>query len=154
MRLIGLNANQVGRGMKELRDAGGAVERMHVSPWRQEDQLTFLFVYERAVTFAGRVLWADQDNELGMLQTNFDSPQALNKVIFALKDLHNAIAHNGVILDVRFKTASIHGSIKNLIDIGTEVSDVTFNEVTDYALLLLYMMSELSFTKTECKQFL
>ena len=51
------------------------------------------------------------------------------------------------------KTASIHGGVKNLVDIGTEVSDVTFNEATDYALLLLYMMSELGFTKTECKQF-
>ena len=93
-------------------------------------------------------------NELGMPQTNFNSPQTLNKVIFALKDLRNAIAHNGVILDVRFKTASIHGSVKNLIGIETEVSDITFNEVTDYALLLLYMMSKLGFTKTECKQFL
>ena len=52
------------------------------------------------------------------------------------------------------KTVSIHGSVKNLIGIETEVSDITFNEVTDYALLLLYMMPKLGFTKTECKQFL
>lgn len=93
-------------------------------------------------------------DELGLPQTSFNSPLALNKMIFALKDLRNAIAHNGVILDVRFKTASIHNSVKNLIGIETGVSDITFNEVTDYALLLLYMMSRLGFTKTECKQFL
>lgn len=76
-------------------------------------------------------------DELGIPQTSFDSPQALNKIIFALIDLRNAIAHNGVILDVRFKMASTHNSVKNLVGIEVGVSDVTFNEVTDYTLLLL-----------------
>ena len=85
---------------------------------------------------------------------NFDSPVVLKKIIFSLKDLRNAVAHNGVILDVRFKTGQVHKSIGSLLKNEAGVAGVDFNEIADYAILLVYMMVQLSFTKTECKRFL
>ena len=41
--------------------------------------------------------------DLGM-PTNLDSELRLKDIIFALKDFRNAIAHNGVVLDVRFQS--------------------------------------------------
>ena len=49
-------------------------------------------------------------------------------MFFTLKDFRNAIAHNGVVLDVRFQSGSI-----------------------DYVILLVYLMRRMGFTKTECK---
>lgn len=92
--------------------------------------------------------------DLRMPMGNFDSPVVLKKIIFSLKDLRNAVAHNGVILDVRFKTGQVHKSIGSLLKNEAGVAGVDFNEIADYAILLVYMMVQLSFTKTECKRFL
>lgn len=93
-------------------------------------------------------------NDLRMPTGNFDSPIILNKIIFAFKDLRNAVAHNGIILDVRFKTSRIGGSIGELLKFEMGVNDVAFEEITDYVLLIVYLMARLEFTKTECAQLL
>lgn len=93
-------------------------------------------------------------SEIGLPSRNFNSAQALNKMIFCLKDFRNAIAHNGVVFDVRFKTGDIHNSVKRIVEMDMGISRITFNEISDYALLVLYLMTKLGFTKTECKQFL
>ena len=93
-------------------------------------------------------------DDLGMPSHNFDSPTALKKAIFAFKDLRNAVAHNGVIIDVRFRTGRGHKSVGNLLKFEMGAEGVGFNEITDYSLLLVYLMAKLGFTKTECKQLL
>ena len=92
--------------------------------------------------------------DLGIPVGNFDGPAVLKKIIFSLKDLRNAVAHNGVILDVRFKTGRVHKSVGSLLKNETGVSGVDFREIADYAILLIYLMVKLGFTKTECKRFL
>ena len=90
--------------------------------------------------------------DLGM-PTNLDSEQRLKEIVFALKDFRNAIAHNGVVLDVRFQSGSINTGVTQLIKQETGVGRVDFTDVTDYVVLLVYLMRRMGFTKTECKQF-
>ena len=92
--------------------------------------------------------------DLNMPTQNFDSAKVLKKIIFALKDLRNAVAHNGIVIDVRFKTASVHRSVGELLNFEIHTSGVTFSDITDYTLLLVYLMARLGFSKTECKQLL
>ena len=89
--------------------------------------------------------------DLGM-PVNLDSEQRLKEIIFALKDFRNAIAHNGVVLDVRFKSGSINSGVAQLIKQETGVAGVDFSDITDYVVLLVYLMRQMGFTKTECKQ--
>lgn len=91
--------------------------------------------------------------DLGM-PTNLDSERRLKEMIFVLKDFRNAIAHNGVVLDVRFKSGSINTGITQLIKQETGVGGVDFTDITDYVVLLVYFMMLMGFTKTECKQFI
>lgn len=91
--------------------------------------------------------------DIGM-PTNLNSERILGKAIFTLKDLRNAIAHNGVILDVRFKTGGIDKGVMNLIKQEFDIGDVDFNDITDYVLLMVYLMRKMRFTKTECRQLL
>ncbi len=92
--------------------------------------------------------------DLGMPYANFDCPAILGKMIFALKDLRNAIAHNSIILDARFKTAEVHKSVIQLLKSEMNLEDMYFKEVTDYVLFFIYLMSKLDFPKSECKRFL
>lgn len=88
------------------------------------------------------------------MPTNLTSSTLLADIIFVLKDLRNAIAHNMVVLDVRFKSGSINTGITQLLKQETHVGGVDFNDITDYVILLVYLMRCLGFTKTECRQLL
>jgi abortive infection bacteriophage resistance protein len=91
--------------------------------------------------------------DLGM-PSNLDSKTRLKEIIFALKDFRNAIAHNGVVLDVRFQSGNISTGITQLLKQEMGIGKVDFNDVTDYAILLVYLMRCMNFTRTECRQLL
>lgn len=93
-------------------------------------------------------------SDLGMPTGPFDSPSVLKKMVFAFKDLRNAVAHNGVVLDVRFKTGGVDKVVGELLGSEMGLRGVDFGDIVDYALLLTYLMAGLGFTKTECRQFL
>lgn len=88
------------------------------------------------------------------MPVNVDSEAFLKAMVYALKDCRNAIAHNGVILDVRFKTGNVSGGVSHVLETQMGVSCVDFSDITDYVLLLAYLMRRLQFTHTECKQFI
>lgn len=69
-----------------------------------------------------------------------------------LKDFRNAIAHNGVVLDVRFQSGAINTGVSQLLKQETGVGKVDFADITDYVVLLVFLMRRMGFTKTECKQ--
>lgn len=89
--------------------------------------------------------------DLGM-PTNLESELRLKDIVFALKDFRNTIAHNGVIVDVRFKSGSINAGVAQLLKQETGVGKIDFADITDYIILLVYLMRCMGFTKTECKQ--
>ncbi|WP_126030652.1 Abi family protein [Bifidobacterium callimiconis] len=81
-------------------------------------------------------------SELG-LPSNYDSATVLGNIIFALKDFRNAIAHNGVVMDVRFKQARVNRDIGKMLAGDTGMIGVDFGEITDYMALLAYLMTKL-----------
>ena len=91
--------------------------------------------------------------DLGM-PANLDSEARLKDIVFALKDFRNAIAHNGVVLDVRFKSSAINTGVAQLLKQETRVGKVDFSDITDYVVLVTYIMRCMGLTKTECKQFI
>lgn len=92
-------------------------------------------------------------HDLGM-PLNQGSELQLKNIIFALKDMRNAIAHNGVVLDVRFQSGNINTGVSKLLKLETGVSGIDFTDITDYIVLVVYLMHCMGLTKTECKQFI
>lgn len=86
------------------------------------------------------------------MPANIDSERRLAEMIFALKDFRNAIAHNAVVLDVRFQTGAINTAVSRLLKQETGVSGVDFADITDYVVLLVYLLRRMGFSKTECRQ--
>lgn len=91
-------------------------------------------------------------DDLHMPKGNFDPPVTLKRMIFTFKDLRNAVAHNGIVLDVRFKTGSVSKTVGELLKFEMGIPNADFEEITDYILLITYLMARLEFTKTECRQ--
>lgn len=57
-------------------------------------------------------------------------------------------------LDVRFQSGSISTGVTQLIRQETNVNGADFADITDYIVLLVYLMRQMGFTKTECKRFI
>lgn len=56
--------------------------------------------------------------------------------------------------DVRFKTGQAHKSVGSLLKNEMGAQGIEFEEIADYAVLLVYLITKLGFTKTERKRFL
>ena len=86
------------------------------------------------------------------MPTNLDSGHILGAIVYTLKDLRNAIAHNGAIYDVRFQRAKSYQKIRTFIADYTNVKSIDFTTISDYIVMIVCLMRLLGFTKTECKQ--
>lgn len=87
------------------------------------------------------------------MPTNLDSAHILGSMIFALKDLRNAIAHNGVVYDVRFQKSKTYQKVGTLFSETMHVKSVDFTSLVDYVVMLVYLMKQLGFAKSECIRF-
>ena len=74
--------------------------------------------------------------------------------IFAVKDLRNAIAHNNVIFDTRFKTGEINNRLIDLLKKEVGISNINFDYMDAYVIMITYFLKKMGETKTSCKQFL
>jgi len=78
------------------------------------------------------------------LNIAFDSSGILvQSIIFALKDLRNSIAHNNVVFDTRFREKNINKTLIKSIENDTRVQRLNFNSITDYIILVSYILKKL-----------
>lgn len=90
--------------------------------------------------------------KLGIHQSDDTNSMMPQRLIYAVKDLRNAIAHNDVVFDTRFKTGNIDQQISTAISNTTNVADITFNTITDYLILLVYLLKLIGISKTELRR--
>lgn len=88
------------------------------------------------------------------LPTNLDSDGLLTQFfIFTIKDLRNAVAHNNIIFDTRFKTGAIDRRLVSLLENEVGISNINFNFIDAYVIMITYFLRKMGETKTACKQF-
>ena len=88
------------------------------------------------------------------LPTNYNSDGlATRSFIFALKDLRNAIAHNNVVFDTRFKTGNIDRSFITMLESEVCISNIDFKYMDAYIIMIVYFLRKMGETKTSCRQF-
>lgn len=57
-------------------------------------------------------------------------------IIYTLKDLRNAVAHNDVIFDTRFKSSNIDENISRCLMFDTGIDNINFSSIIDYFSML------------------
>ncbi len=76
------------------------------------------------------------------------------KIVFALKDLQNAVAHNNAVFDTRFCSGSIDKHIARYIETEISIKNITFKSIVDYVILITFMMKLLCCNKKEILAFI
>ncbi len=75
-------------------------------------------------------------------------------MIYTLKDLRNAVAHNNIVFDTRFHTGGINRRIGNYITTETGIKGVNFSSIVDYVILICFLMKSLDCSKSETLNFI
>ena len=88
------------------------------------------------------------------LPSNLDADGKITEyMIYAIKDLRNAVAHNNTIFDTRFQTSTINGRLNALLEAEVGITGLDFKYIDAYIILITYMLRKMGETKTACKQF-
>lgn len=92
----------------------------------------------------------DIENMIGIAdQASDTNASMISRHVFIIKDLRNAIAHNKVVYDCRFKTMGIKSSVFTQLESKTKINDINFNSIIDYLILIIYYQKHLGETKTQ-----
>jgi len=92
--------------------------------------------------------------EIGLNLSSDTYRELLYKYVYALKDLRNAIAHNDVIYDTRFRKIEPSRPMKQCLIQETKLSYINFKTIGDYIVLICYYLKLLKVSKTEIKSFI
>lgn len=96
----------------------------------------------------------DISKRLGINVSGDTDRQLIYKYIYALKDLRNAIAHNSVVFDTRFRNFDPSNVMKQYLKNEIGLPYVNFKTIGDYVILMCYYMKLLGVSKTEIKAFI
>lgn len=91
--------------------------------------------------------------KLGFHQPSDSDAFLTKKIIFAIKELRNAVAHNDVIFDTRFSRSSIDKSLSSSLEIVTGIKSITFKSITDYIILVVYLLKCFGVPKGDMRRF-
>ncbi|MBP5489074.1 MAG: Abi family protein [Lachnospiraceae bacterium] len=96
----------------------------------------------------------DISRSLGFNVSADTDRQLVYKYIYTLKDLRNAIAHNAVVFDTRFRNIDPTKAMKRCLEQEIGLSYVNFKSISDYVILMCYYLKLLGISKTELKVFI
>lgn len=96
----------------------------------------------------------DISKRLGLDDISVDSNrQLIYKYIYTLKDLRNAVAHNSVVFDTRFKNIYPNKSMQLYLKNKIGVPYINFKTIGDYIILVCHYLKLLKLPKKEIKSF-
>ena len=89
------------------------------------------------------------------LPSNLDTDGKITEyIIYAIKDLRNAVAHNNTIFDTRFQTSTINKRLVSLLETEVGITGLDFKYIDAYIVLITYALRKMGETKTTCKHFI
>lgn len=92
--------------------------------------------------------------KLGIGLRNDTYRELVYKYLYTLKDLRNAIAHNAVVFDTRFRRFDPNRAMKRTLESEIGLPYVNFKSIGDYLILTCYYLKLLEVPKTEIRSFI
>ena len=96
----------------------------------------------------------DISKHLGINSAHDTDRSLIYKFIYTLKDLRNAIAHNAVVFDTRFRNIDPTKPMKRCLEQEFHLPYVNFKTIGDYVILMCYYLKLLHVPKRTSKKFL
>lgn len=81
--------------------------------------------------------------DLGLKTGSDTGNQLLSNIVFTLKSLRNAVAHNNVVFDTRFKDREPNKNVLAWIHMELNISDINFKDIVDYVILICCILKKI-----------
>ena len=94
----------------------------------------------------------DISTSLGIRPSVDSNALLTQRLIYAVKDLRNSIAHNDVIFDTRFRSSNIDNQVISNLTNETGITNISFNTITDYMILVVYMLKMFETPKLDIRR--
>ena len=117
--------------------------------WAAFESLT-LGEFGNFYSCANKKIREDVSKQLTLPKNFDDDGFLLADIIFALKDLRNAIAHNGIIFDTRFATQKVQDRIKKMLEQELNIKTLDFNYIVSYVALIIFLLNRMEESR-RCK---
>jgi len=92
-------------------------------------------------------------NQIGIPSKLNTDGALLHKIIFILQDIRNAIAHNNMIFDCRYRgNRKIDQTIIRCIEQDTGIPSITFDTLVDDIILIFYLLTKMQFRYSSLKR--
>lgn len=93
--------------------------------------------------------------QLDMLDISTDTNRnLLSSMLYTLKSLRNAVAHNSIIFDTRFKDRNINSVLKKWTEKETGIQNITLYSLIDYIIIVCCLLKRVDFSSTRAKRLL
>jgi abortive infection bacteriophage resistance protein len=96
----------------------------------------------------------DISRQIGLNLASDTNRELVYKYVYTLKDLRNAIAHNAVVFDTRFRNIDPSPAMRQCLMQDVNLPYVNFKTIGDYVILMTYFLKKLDVPKTEIKAFI
>lgn len=96
----------------------------------------------------------DISKSIGLNLSVDTNRELLYKYIYTLKDLRNAIAHNSVVFDTRFRNIDPSGAMRQCLINDVGIPYINFKTIGDYIILMSYYLKLFHMPRTEIKKFI
>ena len=93
--------------------------------------------------------------QLSMFDKSIDTNKnLLSSMLYCLKSLRNAVAHNNIIFDTRFKDRVINTVLKKWVEKETGIHNITLYSLIDYIIIVCCLLKGVDFSGTRAKTLL
>jgi abortive infection bacteriophage resistance protein len=93
--------------------------------------------------------------QLNMLDVSIDTNrELLSSMLYTIKALRNAVAHNNIIFDTRFKDRKISPILKKWTEKETNIQNVSLYSLIDYIIIICCLLKRIDFTGTKARKLL
>lgn len=75
-------------------------------------------------------------------------------MLYTIKALRNAVAHNNIIFDTRFKDRKISHVLKRWAESETGIQNITLYSLIDYVIIICCLLKRIDFSESRAKELL
>ncbi len=93
--------------------------------------------------------------QLQMFDVSIDTNRnLLSNMLFTIKALRNAVAHNNAVFDTRFKDRKISSILKKWSEKETGIQNITLYSIIDYIIIICCLLKRIDFSGSRSKKLL
>lgn len=90
---------------------------------------------------------------LDMFNISIDTNRnLLSTILYTIKSLRNAVAHNNIVFDTRFKDRNISRVLKGWVENETNIRNITLYSLIDYIIIVCCVLKRVDFSSKRAEQ--